>query len=309
MADGDPAFEREPAVPWVESDRLQPYLDAIGAEPELRRFAGDLARDGVACIDFDDGDTARLVDAVVAETEGYFQNGVTRVQDAWRESAAVRALALHPKVLHFLKAAYGREPFAFQTLNFQRGSQQSLHSDAFHFHSEPERFMCGVWFALEDVRPESGPLTYRRGSHRLPVMGLKDAGVAPQRRGSTAYADAYVPALTARVDAAEAASEIALLKKGQALVWAANLAHVGAPITDPEATRRSLVVHFFFENCLYHTPMSGAADGTRLRLRLPANVATGGWVWPRRAGRRAAIRPQLLAVTLMRRLLNKPLKF
>ena len=299
----------QPLLPWVESSRLADRLDFIHADEELRRFALDLARDGLAVIDFEDGETRDLIDAAVLETDAYFKNGVTRVQDAWRTSGSVRALATRPKVMRFLEAAYGRKPFAFQTLNFQRGSQQSLHSDAFHFHSEPPRFMCGVWFALEDIHADAGPLTYRKGSHRLPVLTPHEAGVKPQRGGGDDYAKAYVPALTRRVDDAGSPAEIALLKKGQALVWAANLAHGGAPILDAEATRRSLVTHYFFENCLYHTPMAGSADGAKLRLRLPSNVATGGWTWPRRNGRPVAIRPQLLAITLLRRLLNKPLKF
>ncbi len=300
---------QDPEAPWVETDQLSAHLDAIDADEETRRFAFQLAEDGLAIIDFDAADVQGLVDKAVAETDPYFVDGITRVQDAWREKQAVKALAVHPKIIRLLKAAYGREPFAFQTLNFQKGSQQSLHADAFHFHSEPPRFMCGVWFALEDIRVEAGPLTFRKGSHRLPIMTLQEAGVKPQRSGSTAYAETYVPALTKRVDEAEAPSEVALLKKGQALVWAANLAHGGGPITDPEATRKSLVTHFFFENCLYHTPMSGSEDGSKLRLRLPSNVATGGWVWPRRRGRRVAIRPNLLAITVLRRLLNRPLKF
>jgi hypothetical protein len=300
---------REPKAPWVESAHLAERLDAIGADEETRRFAEDLARDGVAVIDFEDAPSLRLFDEAIAQTDGYFQGGAQRVQDAWRQGTAVRALALHPKVTRLLSAAYGRTPFPFQTLNFQRGSEQGLHSDALHFHSEPERFMCGVWFALEDVRPESGPLIYRKGSHRLPVLTLRDAGVTSPRRGSNAYAAKYVPALTAQADAAGAPVETAMLKKGQALVWSANLAHGGAPILDPDATRRSLVVHFFFENCLYHTPLAGAEDGSRLRLRLPIDVRTGGWVWPRREGRRVGIRPQLLAMSLLHRLLNKPLTF
>jgi len=152
-------------------------------------------------------------------------------------------------------------------------------------------------------------LLYRKGSHKLPVMSLQDAGVKPRRGASNAYAEGYVPELTRRLNAAQTPAEIALLKKGQALVWAANLAHGGAPVLDPEATRRSLVTHFFFENCLYHTPLAGSPDGARLRLRLPSDVSTGGWVWPRREGRRVVIPPQLLAAALVRRLLKRTLKF
>ena len=90
----------------------------------------------------------------------------------------MRRLAAHPKIRRLLQAAYGRRPFAFQTLNFRRGSQQNLHSDTVHFNTEPQGFMAGVWIALEDVRPEAGPLIYKRGSHRLPVCNMQDLGVA-----------------------------------------------------------------------------------------------------------------------------------
>jgi len=309
MFDAERTDLEPPRAPWVESPRLDDHLNAIHADEELRSFATALARDGLAIIDFDDARTSGLIDGAVRETDGYFTGGVTRVQDTWRRSPAVRALAVHPKVMRLLQGAYGRRPFAFQTLNFQRGSQQSLHSDAFHFHSQPERFMCGVWFALEDVHAEAGPLTYHKGSHRLAILTPQEAGVKPQRGGGDDYAKAYVPALTKRMEAAQAPAETALLKKGQALVWAANLAHGGAPVLDPNATRRSLVTHVFFEDCLYHTPMAGSASGDRLRLRLPWNVATGGWVWPRHNGRPAVIRPQLFAISVLERLLNKPLKF
>jgi len=35
-----------------------------------------------------------------------------------------------------------------------------------------------------------------------------------------------------------------LARKGDALIWAADLAHGGSPITDPRLTRRSLVTHY-----------------------------------------------------------------
>lgn len=71
----------------------------------------------------------------------------------------------------------------------------------------------------------------------------------------------------------------------EALVWAANLAHGGAPILDPALTWRSLVTHFFFEDRLYYTPMRSDEASGRLALRLPADVAAGGVRWPRRDGR------------------------
>lgn len=90
-----------------------------------------------------------------------------RVPDAWRSSAAVRDLALLRELQQLLLCCWGREPFAFQTLNFPVGTQQHIHSDAVHFHTEPAGFMCGIWVVLEPIHPDAGPLEYLPGSHRL----------------------------------------------------------------------------------------------------------------------------------------------
>ena len=166
-----------PERPWVETDGLEDHLVASGADPEAVSFCRTLADTGISIIDLGvDGRT--LCDHAVAETDPYFAEGdVYRVQDAWLKSDAVRALATHPQIVRLLALAYGRKPVPFQTLNFQKGTQQDVHSDAIHFHSEPERFMCGVWIALEDVTQGAGPLDYLPGSHKLPVLTMQAAGV------------------------------------------------------------------------------------------------------------------------------------
>jgi hypothetical protein len=105
------------------------------------------------------------------------ESGPPRLQDGWIDHGSIRALALEPVVLDLLRHLYGREPFAFQTLNFAVGSEQHFHSDAVHFHSYPNGFMCGVWIALQDVQPESGPLIYFPGSHRLPYLSARSLGL------------------------------------------------------------------------------------------------------------------------------------
>ena len=45
-------------------------------------------------------------------------------------------------------------------------------------------------------------------------------------------------------------------KKGQALIWAANLIHGGDIIRDPNSTRYSHVTHYYYEGCdVYYSPM------------------------------------------------------
>lgn len=264
---------------------LEAHLDRIEADGETRAFCRDLAGDGLARIDLG-AEGRALCDRVVAEMDSSFEaRGVGRIQDGWLRSRAVHRLATLPKVRRLLRHAYGRPPFAFQTLNFRVGTQQHTHADTIHFHSLPERFMCGVWVALEDISEASGPLAYHPGSHKLPVLTMKAAGVNHPRPTPDDYGTTYIPALQRRLDAAGLPRRTAVLRKGEALVWAANLAHGGSPIVDPHSTRRSLVTHFFFKDCLYYTPMTSEVEDGRLSARLPTNLQTGGVEWPRANGR------------------------
>jgi hypothetical protein len=294
-----------PDTPWFESGDLDAYLAAQAFDAQTEAFIRKLAADGYATVDL--GDAARaLCDAAVADTEPYFARGATRVQDAWYRSAAVRELAVWPPMRELLRAAYGRDPFPFQTLNFRRGSTQALHADTIHFSSQPERFMCGVWIALEDVRPEAGPLVYHPGSHKLPIMTMREAGVNSGRPAPEDYGRHFEPRFAERIAATGLPRHEGLLRKGEALVWAANLAHGGSPILDPDSTRRSLVVHCYFEDCVYYTPLTSDEQSGRLDLRIPPNVRTGRWVWPRRAGRPAWPKPKLIAASLLRDLRRRP---
>jgi len=177
-----------------------------------------------------------------------------RVQDAWVMSPSVKRIALADRVLELLRAAYGREPRAFQTINFRVGSQQRPHSDAMHFNSDPPGYMCGVWVALEDIGEDSGPLVYYPGSHRQAevTMGAVLESGLPAGAGYEDFVEELIEREGIR-------PRTATLRKGQALLWASNLIHGGAPQNDPSLTRWSQVTHYFFDGCRYWKPL--ASDG------------------------------------------------
>jgi hypothetical protein len=174
-----------------------------------------------------------------------------RVQDAWRSSRDVKAIARAPSIMGLLRGLYGREPLPFQTLNFRLGTEQSPHADAFHFNSQPPGFMCGVWVALEDIDESSGPLVYFPGSQKLPETNPSALGMRPTEEDYPIY-EAHVQAEIARHGFEP---RLALLRKGEAVLWAANLLHGGSPTEPGEQTRRSQVTHYYFEGCRYWTPM------------------------------------------------------
>ena len=201
--------------------------------------------------------------------------GERRIQDAWRFDEDVRAIASNTEVLALLGKLYGRAAFPFQTLNFPVGTEQAPHTDIVHFSSLPERFMCGVWVALEDITLENGPLCYFPGSHRWPV--LTNATIGRRGHGSSLASaqDPFEPAWNALREATGAVEDRFLARKGEALIWSANLLHGGSAQTDRTLTRWSQVTHYYFEDCIYYTPAFSDEPLGQLHMRHPVAIIDG----------------------------------
>lgn len=276
-----------PGVPLVESPLFDAIIDELPLAEDERRVALELNQRGFAVIDFPDDELDARIDRIKASLGPRY--GVDfddpaalkntgenqRLQDAWLFDEDVKAIAANPKILDLLAKLYGRRPFPFQTLNFPVGTQQHLHSDSNHFSCVPERFMCGVWLAMEDVRADAGPLTYLPGSHKWPILtnvmiGRRAFGAQPQ--SAQAPFESAWQAMTA---ASGREQEVFLARKGQALIWAANLLHGGSVQTDPTKTRWSQVSHYYFEECIYYTPAFSDEPVGRLDLRTVSDIATG----------------------------------
>ncbi|HVW01139.1 MAG TPA: phytanoyl-CoA dioxygenase family protein [Planctomycetaceae bacterium] len=217
-----------------------------------------------------------------------------RIQDAWRISEHVKAAALAPRMLGALQELYGRKPLPFQTLNFPKGTEQAVHSDTIHFNSKPAGFMCGVWLALEDIDLENGPLVYYPGSHKLTEITIDDidrAGRLTQpfmermreswsrvlRRQPPPPPNVerdyprYEKFIADLIAASGMEPHYATIRRGEALIWASNLLHGGAPQKDKSRSRHSQVTHVFFEGCQYYTPL--LTQGKNVHWRNPEWIA------------------------------------
>jgi len=172
-----------------------------------------------------------------------------RIADAWKQIDIIGYLAFNKKIMNILTYLYNRKPFPFQTLNFYLGTEQKLHSDQIHFCSEPVNLMCGVWIALEDVSMDSGPLIYYPGSHKLPFYTMQRLKISPGN-----YIE-YENKIQQKINKSGIVPEYGTIKKGDIIIWHANLIHGGSKRNDINLTRKSLVIHYFFENCKYWTPV------------------------------------------------------
>jgi hypothetical protein len=279
-----------PGVPNVESPFFaRSFADS---DPETRRVAQDLRRDGLAVIDFPEPEFAGLADTIIAELSprmplDAFRAGLEggpRIEGAWRDSAAVRRLAVNAGVIDLLSRLFGRPAFPFQTLNFPVGTQQHAHTDSVHFSSMPERFMCGVWIALEDIHPDAGPLLYYPGSHRLPVFTNEHIGFAAHKAFETPTQAVYESMWDDLVEAEDLKPALFAPKRGQAVIWLANLLHGGSPQNDRNRTRWSQVTHYYFEDCAYYTPMHSNPPMGRIAFREITDIRTGAIVPNRHLG-------------------------
>ena len=163
-----------------------------------------------------------------------------RIQDGYRTSQTVKDIECYKRITQLLTKLYGRQAYAFQTLNLRYGSQQATHSDAMHFHSAPERYMCGVWVTLEDVSFDTGPLHYYPGSHKLPTYDCCQLGCAPTDKIDQTVYEALWEKLT---EAHVLEKQTFEAKAVDALIWSANLLHGGERILRAGTSRWSQVTH------------------------------------------------------------------
>lgn len=287
-----------PGVPDVESPFVEQLFSEESVPPEMRSLALSLARDGYAVIDFPDEDIATVADRIRANLHGQYdwaaraagRGGDMRLQDAWKFDDDVRRVAVNSNVIDLLSKLYGRKAWPFQTLNFPVGTQQHFHTDSVHFSSMPERYMCGVWVALEDIGEDQGPLIYYPGSHRWPVYTNEHIGYRPTRVKTTQAV--YEGLWTRLVEVSGIEPQRLTIKKGQALIWLANLLHGGDVHLDQSKTRWSQVTHYFFEGCTYYTPMNSDIAGGLIELRRPYNIILGERADNSSLGR--ALRPEFV---------------
>ncbi len=177
-----------------------------------------------------------------------------KIFNAWKHSSAVAGIFHHPLLLSIIEFVFDKEVLPFQTVNFVRGSQEKPHSDSIHMTTEPLGYLAAVWVALEDIQVGSGELLYYPGSHKLHYVMSEDfeSGNTALQLGATTR-ESYESKIEELIQQHACAGQPFLAKKGDVLIWHANLLHAGSPILDSQLTRHSMVAHYFADGVLqYH---------------------------------------------------------
>ncbi len=193
------------------------------------------------------------IDQLLRENKIQFKYG-NKLMFALEKSKAVHSIGKNENIIKILSFLLGKKVHLFQSINFIQGSQQKAHSDIMHMTTFPQGFLIAIWVALEDIKAEQGALFYYPGSHKWPYF-LNDSfehGGNSFFLGSNAN-EKYEEALQLKIKAESCEKEIFEAKKGDVLIWHANLVHGGLPVTLKDSTRKSVVFHYFAEDVIcYH---------------------------------------------------------
>jgi len=199
-------------------------------------------------------------DAILHEVDRLVQKGKlhpthdNKLMFANRHSALIRDLTREKRLTDLLGFILDKEVVPFQTINFIHGSNQRAHSDSIHMTTYPLGYLIAVWIALEDTNPDNGTLFYYPGSHRLPYLLNSDfnEGESPLLLGNKDYVD-YEDRIEEQIKQQSLQPEVFLAKKGDILIWHANLIHGGMPVKDHSLTRKSMVIHYYAKDVIkYH---------------------------------------------------------
>ena len=267
-------------VPWVESPFFYSILENKKLSGEQKQKCVDFHERGYLIVDLDipENEIQQVVsdmykaledEKTVFHADHFTYTETRRIFEHWKTSEAIAKLTVNPELLEVLEMLYGREALPFSTINFVRGSNQPIHSDTIHFHTVPSLWMSGVWIALEDVSAENGSLTVVPGSHKWPVYDYQNLNLPHPdliENGEAVNYRQYEEFIESLIQVNKAERKIVKLKKGQALIWAANMLHGGCNvegITDLTKTRLTQANHYFYRGCseYYHPMFSNKLKG------------------------------------------------
>ncbi len=179
-----------------------------------------------------------------------------RVANAHFSVRAIDDMLFEPRMSRIVSLLLGAKARPFQTIIGHKSSQQLEHSDSIHMSTYPTGYLAANWIAYEDIDPDSGPLIYYPGSHKLPYLMSEELGIPPES-GYGSYHALYEPAIQAQIAAHDLKPQYFLPRKGDVLLWHANLLHGGSKVTNPYLSRKALVCHFFAEGCVCYHDLTG----------------------------------------------------
>ncbi|WP_233829228.1 phytanoyl-CoA dioxygenase family protein [Paraburkholderia sp. ZP32-5] len=270
-------FEKFPAagpVPWLDRPDALEQIDALLSRGEISEqeagWCKKWVQDGYLILEgfFDDAQldaTWKAYEDAIADGtlrpphEPIFDGDTLpgRTLNPHFKVPAIREMLFDARMNQIVSLLLGVKSAPFQTIGGHKSSEQLEHSDSIHMSTYPNGYLVANWIAFEDIHPDSGPLVYHPGTHKLPYLMSTELGM-PFGCGYSAYHDIYEPAIQRVIAEKSNGPHYFYPKKGDVLLWHANLLHGGSKLRDARhASRKALVCHFFADGCLCYHDLTG----------------------------------------------------
>jgi ectoine hydroxylase-related dioxygenase (phytanoyl-CoA dioxygenase family) len=164
--------------------------------------------------------------------------------------AEIRDLCLCAPLVEAIEATVGEAVGLHLNLTNWISTERTWHQD---FYLNPPYVgdgYCGVWMALDDIDPRSGPFEYVAGSHAWEPL-TREATLAqlrPEERADPNWPRLAERFVTAHWDRAierhGAYPDRFDAKRGDVLLWHPKVVHRGSMPEAPGMERRSLIAHY-----------------------------------------------------------------
>jgi hypothetical protein len=264
IGNADFGAQHHPDIPWLDHPdalrHLEENVDFQSFDNVLKGKIRQFVTDGYLILE--DFFPKNQTDALNAEVDELLRAGKAgynftgrKIFNLWEISPLAEAQFFrHAELTRLLTFLLGKPILPFQSLNFTLGSEQRAHSDSIHMTTEPPGYLIATWAALEDCSAENGPLFYYPGSHRLPFVSTEDYDSGNTALALGAHSNRnYEDKIEEIIAEKGLEKRIFEAKRGDVLIWHANLLHGGSPIAREGLTRRSMVCHYFVEGVIcYH---------------------------------------------------------
>ncbi len=245
---------------WLDRPDAIQTIDSSSVEEKLKNAARALVTDGLAVLR---GwhDKATCVQVIkeyqrwCAENHDYVSNNLDanghekRLCNFHLCSEAASSLGNNHELAKLLDYLFGYEASIYTSLTFKYGTQQPVHRDTPHFATWPPNYFFGVWVALDDVHPDSGPLFYIKNAHRFGADPKQFWDQAVERIPEGSAQEKCLMALDLYngyvIRKSSSYGEPLMLdaKAGDTVIWHPQTPHGGSLARNPELPRWSIVFH------------------------------------------------------------------
>jgi Phytanoyl-CoA dioxygenase (PhyH) len=166
----------------------------------------------------------------------------------------IRDLCLGEKLMAIIADLIGEEMAINLNLINWTSTERMMHQDDYLNPEYVNSHYLAVWFALDDIHPDSGPFEFVPGSHKWASIrrGKVWKAAPPEMRGQSNW-NSYWPSLTEPFVEAALEDKIHreggeihkfIAKKGDILIWHGLLSHRGSRPNVRGMERRALISHY-----------------------------------------------------------------